>query len=290
MPRRIAPHLEVATDMYDDIRAYLKEIAAYPLLTADEEQSLARQIAQGDMQARQQFIEANLRLVVSIAKAYSHNNPALLLDLIQEGNLGLMKAVERFDYSRGTRFSTMATNWIRQAIQRALPERYRPIALPVYRHEILKKIKKTFNLLTDDLNREPSVVELATAMDMPEAEIYEYLSWDKEPVSLDIPLDQDDFNGWSLGDTLVDPASTPDDQAAQAILEEQVQRALAQLDARTRKVVTLRYGLDGAGERTLEEMSEEIGVTRERVRQIAIKALETTLKRALRQQRDMAEA
>lgn len=280
------------------IRAYLKEIGDYPLLTPEQEQSLVREVKRGNAQARQKFIECNLRLVVAIAKNYSRNDEHLLLDLIQEGNLGLMKAVEKYDpdrinpqTSRPYRFSTMATNWIAQAIQRSIPEHYRFIPLPTYRAEQLKRVKKLVNELADRLGHEPTLSELTSAIGMTESEVYEILSWDKEPVSLDIPLEQDDYNGYSLADYLPDPSYAPDLQAAQSILCDQVQAALSRLDTRARKAVAMRYGLDGYGDTwSLEEVSEEIGVTRERVRQIVMKALKTTLKTALEQQRNMVEA
>ena len=288
---------------YDPVRMYLKEIGKVPLLTATEEVVLARCVESGlaatgrleqigeeeaalianraqvtederlrreGMAAKRILIEANLRLVVSIAKRYRNRGMAFL-DLIQEGNLGLMRAVDKFDHTKGFKFSTYATWWIRQAITRAIADQARTIRIPVHMVDTINKVMRTQRQLLQDLGREPTVEEVATRVEMTPDRVREILRVSQETVSLEQPMGEDDF---SLSDLLEDPAAViPSEAAARAMLNEAVIEALGELSERERKVVRLRFGLEDGEMRTLEEVGKEFGVTRERIRQIESKTL-----------------
>jgi len=255
----------------DPIRIYLKEIGKIPLLTPEEEAALAKKAQEGDEEAKKQLAEANLRLVVSIAKRYSHGNMQLL-DLIQEGNIGLMKALEKFDYARGYKFSTYATWWIRQAMVRAIADQSRTIRIPVHMVETINKIARTTRTMTLELEREPTAEELAERLDMPVEKIHEVRKIALEPVSLESPVgDEDDTH---LGDFIRDEhTAVPADEATMTILREQIKEALDTLQPREQQVLKLRFGLEDGQVRTLEEVGKEFKVTRERIRQIESKAL-----------------
>ena len=255
----------------DPIRIYLKEIGKIPLLTPEEEAALAKKAREGDEEAKKQLAEANLRLVISIAKRYSHGNMQLL-DLIQEGNIGLMKALEKFDYARGYKFSTYATWWIRQAMVRAIADQSRTIRIPVHMVETINKIARTTRTMTLELEREPTAEELAERLDMPVEKIHEIRKIALEPVSLESPVgDEDDTH---LGDFIRDEhTAVPADEATMAMLREQLKEALDTLQPREQQVLKLRYGLEDGQVRTLEEVGKEFKVTRERNRQIECKAL-----------------
>jgi RNA polymerase primary sigma factor len=289
----------------DPVRMYLKEIGKVPLLTADQEVSLARRIESGleaaeriarledefgsckdippqtlfneervvadGLAAKSLLIEANLRLVVSIAKRY-RNRGLAFLDLIQEGNLGLMRAVEKFDYTKGFKFSTYATWWIRQAITRAIADQARTIRIPVHMVETINKVVRVQRQALQELGREPTIEELASRVDLPPARVREILRINQDTVSLEQPIgDEEDF---SLSDVIEDQgAVVPADAAARALLNEAVKQALSELSDREQKVVRLRFGLDDGQMRTLEEVGKEFGVTRERIRQIESKTL-----------------
>ena len=255
----------------DPVRMYLKEIGNIPLLTVDEEVFLAQRIEKGDEQARQQLIEANLRLVVSIAKKYVGRGMSFL-DLIQEGNMGLMKAVEKFDYKKGNKFSTYSTWWIRQAITRGIADTAKTIRVPVHMVETINKTLRTSRMLLQELGREPTNEEIAEKMNMPVAKIDEILKTSRDPVSLDSPIGEEEDS--QLGDFIKDDSSlSPMDSASATMLKEELETAMESLTERERKVIRLRFGLDDGKTRTLEEVGKEFEVTRERIRQIEAKAL-----------------
>ncbi len=262
-------------DIYDDsIQMYLREIGKVPLLTGEEEIDLAKRIAKGDVAARKKLTEANLRLVVSIAKKYMGRNLGLL-DLIQEGNLGLFRAVEKFDWRKGYKFSTYATWWIRQAITRALADQSRTIRIPVHMVETLNKYAQAERQLVQDLGREPLPEEIAAEMGIEVEKVYHLKKISQETVSIDSPVGEDDGEDSSLGDFIVDEDTTkPNEVAGRQILKEYVQNILHDLDPREQKILKMRFGLEDGVTHTLEEVGEEFGVTRERIRQIESKALE----------------
>ena len=255
----------------DPVRMYLKEIGKVPLLSAEEEIELAKRMELGDMVAKQRLAEANLRLVVSIAKRYVGRG-MLFLDLIQEGNLGLIKAVEKFDYRKGYKFSTYATWWIRQAITRAIADQARTIRIPVHMVETINKLIRVSRQLLQELGREPSPEEIAEEMKMPVEKVREILKISQEPVSLETPIGEEEDS--HLGDFIQDDnVPVPADAAAFTLLKEQLGEVLDTLTEREKKVLTLRFGLDDGRARTLEEVGKEFNVTRERIRQIEAKAL-----------------
>ena len=255
----------------DPVRMYLKEIGKVPLLSAEEEIELAKKMEMGDEDAKKRLAEANLRLVVSIAKRYVGRG-LLFLDLIQEGNLGLIKAVEKFDYRKGYKFSTYATWWIRQAITRAIADQARTIRIPVHMVETINKLIRVSRQLLQELGREPFPSEIAERMDMPEDRVREILKISQEPVSLETPIGEEEDS--HLGDFIQDDnVPVPADAAAFTMLREQLDEILDTLTERERKVLTLRFGLVDGRARTLEEVGKEFSVTRERIRQIEAKAL-----------------
>ena len=255
----------------DPVRMYLKEIGKVPLLSADEEIELAQRMEVGDQDAKKRLAEANLRLVVSIAKRYVGRG-MLFLDLIQEGNLGLIKAVEKFDYRKGYKFSTYATWWIRQAITRAIADQARTIRIPVHMVETINKLIRVSRQLLQELGREPSPEEIAEEMNMPVERVREILKISQEPVSLETPIGEEEDS--HLGDFIQDDnVPVPADAAAFTLLKEQLVEVLGTLTEREQKVLRLRFGLDDGRARTLEEVGKEFRVTRERIRQIEAKAL-----------------
>ncbi len=255
----------------DPVRMYLKEIGKVPLLSAEEEIDLAKRMELGDQAAKKRLAEANLRLVVSIAKRYVGRG-MLFLDLIQEGNLGLIKAVEKFDYRKGYKFSTYATWWIRQAITRAIADQARTIRIPVHMVETINKLIRVSRQLLQELGREPSPEEIAEEMNMPVDRVREILKISQEPVSLETPIGEEEDS--HLGDFIQDDnVPVPADAAAFTLLKEQLQEVLGTLTEREQKVLTLRFGLEDGRARTLEEVGKEFNVTRERIRQIEAKAL-----------------
>ena len=259
----------VSTD--DPVRMYLKEIGKVPLLTADEEIELAQRMEQGDEYAKQKLAEANLRLVVSIAKRYVGRGMQFL-DLIQEGNLGLIKAVEKFDYRKGYKFSTYATWWIRQAITRAIADQARTIRIPVHMVETINKLIRISRQLLQELGRDPMPEEIAREMGISEEKVREIIKIAQEPVSLETPIGEEEDS--HLGDFIPDDeAPAPEESAAITILKEQLTEVLDTLTPREEKVLRLRFGLDDGRARTLEEVGREFNVTRERIRQIEAKAL-----------------
>ena len=262
-------------DIYDDsIQMYLREIGKVSLLKGEEEIELAKRIGKGDVAARKKLTEANLRLVVSIAKKYMGRNLGLL-DLIQEGNLGLFRAVEKFDWRKGYKFSTYATWWIRQAITRALADQSRTIRIPVHMVETLNKYAQAERHLVQDLGREPLPEEIAAEMGIEVEKVYHLKKISQETVSIDSPVGEDDGEDSSLGDFIVDEDTTkPDEVAGRQILKEYVGDILNDLDPREQKILRMRFGLEDGVTHTLEEVGEEFGVTRERIRQIESKALE----------------
>ena len=255
----------------DPVRMYLKEIGKVPLLSAEEEIELAKKMEQGDENAKKRLAEANLRLVVSIAKRYVGRG-MLFLDLIQEGNLDLIKAVEKFDYRKGYKFSTYATWWIRQAITRAIADQARTIRIPVHMVETINKLIRVSRQLLQELGREPTPEEIAEEMDMPVDRVREILKISQEPVSLETPIGEEEDS--HLGDFIQDDnVPVPADAAAFTLLKEQLVEVLGTLTEREQKVLRLRFGLDDGRARTLEEVGKEFNVTRERIRQIEAKAL-----------------
>ena len=255
----------------DPVRMYLKEIGKVPLLSAEEEIELAQRMEEGDEDAKKRLAEANLRLVVSIAKRYVGRG-MLFLDLIQEGNLGLIKAVEKFDYRKGYKFSTYATWWIRQAITRAIADQARTIRIPVHMVETINKLIRVSRQLLQELGREPSPEEISEAMNMPVERVREILKISQEPVSLETPIGEEEDS--HLGDFIQDDnVPVPADAAAFTLLKEQLVEVLGTLTEREQMVLRLRFGLDDGRARTLEEVGKEFKVTRERIRQIEAKAL-----------------
>lgn len=259
----------ISTD--DPVRMYLKEIGKVPLLTADEEIELAKRMEEGDEEAKRKLAEANLRLVVSIAKRYVGRG-MLFLDLIQEGNLGLIKAVEKFDYRKGYKFSTYATWWIRQAITRAIADQARTIRIPVHMVETINKLIRVSRQLLQEYGREPQPEEIAREMGISEEKVREIIKIAQEPVSLETPIGEEEDS--HLGDFIPDDeAPAPAEAAAFTLLREQLMSVLSTLTPREEKVLRLRFGLDDGRARTLEEVGKEFKVTRERIRQIEAKAL-----------------
>jgi RNA polymerase primary sigma factor len=259
----------------DPVRMYLKEIGKYPLLTSEEEIALAKQLADGTPEeqaaAKQKLSEANLRLVVSIAKRYVGRGMQFL-DLIQEGNLGLIKAVEKFDYRKGFKFSTYATWWIRQAITRAIADQARTIRIPVHMVETINKLIRVNRQLAQELGRDPTPAEVAKEMGISEAKVREIIKIAQEPVSLETPIGEEEDS--HLGDFIEDEnAPAPAEAASMSMMKEQLQEVLHTLTPREEKVIRLRFGLDDGQQRTLEEVGKEFNVTRERIRQIEAKAL-----------------
>ena len=258
----------------DSVRLYLREIGKIPLLSAEEEMDLARRIVEGDKKAKDKMAEANMRLVVSIAKRYSGRG-LYFLDLIQEGNTGLLRAVEKFDPDKGFKFSTYATWWIRQAITRAIADQARTIRIPVHMVETINKLLRTQRRMTQELNREPTIEELSKELDM-EPEKIEYVIKIKQDISsLDAGVGRDGEDDDSvLQDFIVDEDTvSPEDSASNQLLKEQVQEILSSLSDREQKIVRMRFGLDNGKNHTLEEVGQEFAVTRERIRQIEAKAL-----------------
>ena len=255
----------------DPVRMYLREIGKIPLLTYDEELDLAKRILEGDEEAKQKLAESNLRLVVSIAKKYVGRG-MMFLDLIQEGNMGLIKAVEKFDYTKGYKFSTYATWWIRQAITRAIADQARTIRIPVHMVETINKLIRTSRHLLQQNGREPTVEELSKEMEMPVDKVVEIQKIAQDPVSLETPIGEEDDS--HLGDFIQDDDSpAPQDSAAYTLLREQLEEVMNTLTPREAKVLKLRFGLEDGKARTLEEVGREFMVTRERIRQIEAKAL-----------------
>ena len=255
----------------DPVRMYLKEIGKVPLLTPEEEQDLAKRMAEGDEEAKRRMAEANLRLVVSIAKRYVGRG-MLFLDLIQEGNLGLIKAVEKFDYTKGYKFSTYATWWIRQAITRAIADQARTIRIPVHMVETINKVIRVSRQLLQELGHDPSAEEIAAEMNMPVDKVRDILKIAQEPVSLETPIGEEEDS--HLGDFIPDEdASEPSEAASFSLLKEQLMEVLDTLTPREKKVLELRFGIVDGRTRTLEEVGKEFNVTRERIRQIEAKAL-----------------
>ncbi len=263
--------LSVKAHSNDPVRMYLREIGRVPLLTAAEEVSLAKRIERRDMAAKAQLIEANLRLVVSVAKRYVGRGLAFL-DLIQEGNLGLIRAVEKFDYRKGYKFSTYATWWIRQAITRAIADQARTIRVPVHMVETINRLSRVQRQLLQDLGREPTVAEIAKELEVTPERVREIQKVAQEPISLETPVGEDEDS--ELGDLIEDGAiQSPSDQVSKLLRREELESVLSQLTDRERKVLELRFGLRGEEPRTLEEVGQRFGVTRERIRQIEAKTL-----------------
>lgn len=261
-------------ELLDATQKYLLDIGKYPLLTSEEERELAKKAAQGDSEARERLIKSNLRLVVSVAKKYIGKSKNLtLLDLIQEGNIGLTRAVEKFDWRRGLKFSTYATYWIRQAITRALSDQARTVRLPVHIIETLYKLNKVKKRLSAILHRDPTPEELATEIGFPTQKVQKLLKYLQDVVSLETPIgDEGDSLLKELLPDLTDVS--PEKHASLAILKEQLKKAIQDLSVKERKIISLRYGLEDGIEHTLEEIGKIFGITRERVRQIEIRALE----------------
>lgn len=255
----------------DPVKIYLKEIGRVPLLSPDEETELAKRMAEGDSYAKKRLSEANLRLVVSIAKKYVGRGMQFL-DLIQEGNLGLLKAVEKFDYTKGFKFSTYATWWIRQAITRAIADQARTIRIPVHMVETITKVKKVSSQLLHEIGHDPSAEEIADKLEMPAERVREIMRIAQDPVSLETPIGEEEDS--HLGDFIPDDdAPAPADAASLMLLKEQLNEVLSTLTDREAKVLRLRFGLEDGRSRTLEEVGKEFDVTRERIRQIEAKAL-----------------
>ncbi len=255
----------------DSVRMYLKEMGKYPLMTAEQEVECAKKIEQGDVAAKEELAEANLRLVVSIAKKYLGRGMSFL-DLIQEGNIGLMKAVERFDYRKGYKFSTYATWWIKQAITRAIADQARTIRIPVHMVDTINKVMRAQRELLNELGREPELEEIAERMGLTSEKVNEVLKLAQEPVSLETPIGEEEDS--HLGDFIQDEhIATPVQAATNTLLREKLIEVMDSLSDREKKVLIMRYGLDDGKERTLEEVGKEFNVTRERIRQIEAKAL-----------------
>ncbi len=255
----------------DPVKIYLKEIGRVPLLTSEEEIELAQKIQQGDKEAKKRLAEANLRLVVSIAKRYGGRGMSFL-DLIQEGNLGLIKAVEKFDYTKGFKFSTYATWWIRQSITRAIADQARTIRIPVHMVETITKVKKASSTLLHQNGRDPTAEEIAEELDMPVDKVREIMRIAQDPVSLETPIGEEEDS--HLGDFIPDDnAPEPTEATSQVLLKEQIDQVLGTLTEREEKVLRLRFGLEDGRSRTLEEVGQMFNVTRERIRQIEAKAL-----------------
>ena len=266
----VIPTGEISTTD-DPVKVYLKEIGNVPLLSAEEELKLAKRISEGDEKARRRLSEANLRLVVSIAKRYLGRGMHFL-DLIQEGNLGLIKAVEKFDYSKGFKFSTYATWWIRQAITRAIADQARTIRIPVHMVETMKKVKRVSGQLLHSNGQEPTPEEVAEELNLPVEKIREIMRASQDPVSLETPIGEEDDS--HLGDFIPDSdALAPADEASHVLLKEQLLEVLDTLTPREKKVLEMRFGIEDGRPRTLEEVGKEFDVTRERIRQIEAKAL-----------------
>ena len=261
---------------YDSIQMYLRDIGRYDLITGNMEKELAKRIAEGDEEAKNMLMRANLRLVVSIAKKYANRSSNLtLLDLIQEGNIGLYKAVEKFDWTKGFKFSTYATWWIRQAVTRAIADQSRTIRIPVHMVETIAKYKRIVRRLAQDLGREPLPEEIAVEMNMEVDKIHHIQQINQNTVSLELPVGDDDEKGSTLGDFIKDEhMPSPDKEASQRILAEHIQEVLSELSPKERKILELRNGLTDGIAHTLEEVGKEFGVTRERIRQIEAKAHE----------------
>ena len=262
---------------YDSIQMYLREIGKYPLLNAEQERTLAKRIVDGDSEARNLLARANLRLVVSIAKRYVGRSPDLtLLDLIQEGNLGLFKAVDKFDYTKGYKFSTYATWWIRQAITRALADQSRTIRIPVHMVETIAKYKQVSRRLSQDLGRDPLPEEIALEMGLEVEKIYQIEKIDQDTVSLESPVGSDDDDGKSVLGVFIkdDKILSPDQEVSRRILGDQLREILDELSPKEREILKLRHGLEDGIYHTLEEVGKKFGVARERIRQIEAKALE----------------
>ncbi|MBX9771335.1 MAG: sigma-70 family RNA polymerase sigma factor [Candidatus Obscuribacterales bacterium] len=254
----------------DSVRLYLREIGRVKMVKPDEEIELARQIAKGDDKAKKKLIQANLRLVISIAKKYV-NRGLPFQDLIQEGNVGLIRAAEKFDHTKGFKFSTYATWWIRQAISRGLADKSRTIRVPVHMVESINKMKKTSARLAQELGRKPTEAELSSAMDLPVNKIKEIIQADREPISMEMPLNRDEET--YLGDLIEDNESArPDSTTEEELMRQDLNRMLSQLTPRERDIMHLRYGLEDGRQRTLEEVGRLFNITRERVRQIEHKA------------------
>ncbi|MFW5995841.1 MAG: RNA polymerase sigma factor RpoD [Halanaerobiaceae bacterium] len=255
----------------DSVRMYLKEIGQVDLLTPEEEIELAKRIEEGDEEAKQKMIEANLRLVVSIAKKYMGSGMSFL-DLIQEGNTGLMKAVEKFDYTKGYKFSTYATWWIRQAVTRSIADKSRTIRIPVHMMETINKLSKVTRQLLQENGKEPTDKQIAERMDISEDKVKEIKKISREPISLETPIGEEEDS--DLGDFVEDEGSpAPDKQAENFLLKEQLDEVLDTLTEREKRILELRFGIEDGRPRTLEEVGKEFGVTRERIRQIEAKAL-----------------
>ncbi len=254
----------------DPVRMYLREIGRVSLLTYDEEVSLAKRVEKGDRKAREKLINANLRLVVSIAKKYV-NRGLTLLDLIEEGNIGLMRAVAKYDWRRGYKFSTYATWWIRQAITRAIADQARTIRIPVHMVETINKFNRISRKLMQELGREPTPEEVALEMEVPPEKVREIIKVSQEPASLEAPVGEEEDS--RLGDFIQDASASPSDQATQALLKDHIREMLDTLSPREAKVLEYRFGLEDGKQRTLEEVGKEFGVTRERIRQIEAKAI-----------------
>ena len=266
-----SPESSDSVTIDDPVKIYLKEIGRVPLLTTEEETELAKKIANGDIAAKKRLSEANLRLVVSIAKRYLGRGMQFL-DLIQEGNLGLIKAVDKFDHTKGFKFSTYATWWIRQAITRAIADQARTIRIPVHMVETINKVKKISSQLLHQNGHEPTAEEIAEVINMPTDKVREIMRVAQEPVSLETPIGEEEDS--HLGDFIPDEdALAPQDAASHPLLKEQLAEVLSTLTPREEKVLKLRFGLEDGRSRTLEEVGEEFNVTRERIRQIEAKAL-----------------
>ncbi len=255
----------------DPVKMYLKDIGRVPLLTQEEEVELAKRVLEGDESAKNKLCEANLRLVVSIAKRYSGKNGLQFLDLIQEGNIGLLKAVEKFDYTKGFRFSTYATWWIRQSITRAMADQARTIRIPVHMVETINRLGRASKKLLQELGREPTIDEIAEVLGLEPERVAEIQKIAQDPLSLEDPVGDEDSK---VGDYVPDETSImPDDAASQSMLKNQLLQVIETLTPREQKVIRLRYGLDDGNPKTLEQVGQEFNVTRERIRQIEAKAL-----------------